>query len=101
MDTIKKGFYYHYKHDPSGEINNYAEEVMGTALHTEEGKLLVIYRPLYKSDFLGSADYFARPAEMFLEIVEKNCEKFSRFKLITDEKVIAKLRTIKDGLYKE
>ncbi len=32
----EKGFYYHYKHDPKGEVNNYAYEVMGVGSHTEE-----------------------------------------------------------------
>lgn len=32
----EKGFYYHYKHDPKGEFNNYAYEVVGLGLHTED-----------------------------------------------------------------
>lgn len=31
----EKGYYYHYKHDSEGEINNYAYEVIGVGLHSE------------------------------------------------------------------
>ncbi len=31
-----KGFYYHYKHDPNGLVNNYAYEVLNIGHHTEE-----------------------------------------------------------------
>lgn len=30
------GFYYHYKHDPTGSVNNYAYEVVGVGFHTED-----------------------------------------------------------------
>jgi hypothetical protein len=48
------GFYYHYKHDPNGSVNNYAYEVLGIGHHTEdscrpEDEYLVVYRPLYEA----------------------------------------------------
>ena len=50
---IEKGFYYHYKHDTQGAVNNYAYEVMGIGHHTEieglEPSAMVLYRPLYES----------------------------------------------------
>jgi len=30
----EKAFHYHYKHDPKGEVNNYAYEVIGVGIHT-------------------------------------------------------------------
>jgi hypothetical protein len=95
MQTPEKGFYYHYKHDPNGPINVYAYEVIGTAFHTEEeGVYLVIYRPLYENDFLGPADFCARPLKMFLENVEK-AGGVPRFSRITDAKIISELQRIK------
>ena len=32
----EKGFYYHYKHDPAGPMNNYAYELVGIGIHSEE-----------------------------------------------------------------
>jgi hypothetical protein len=29
-------FYYHYKHDPSISVNNYAYEVIGVGMHSED-----------------------------------------------------------------
>lgn len=44
------GFYYHYKHDASGDVYNYAYEVVGVGAHTEEDDVFfVVYRPLYKT----------------------------------------------------
>ena len=30
------GFYYHYKHDPDGPLNNYAYYIYGVGHHTED-----------------------------------------------------------------
>ena len=30
------GFYYHYKHNPNGPVNDYAYEVVGVGFHTED-----------------------------------------------------------------
>lgn len=95
----KKGFYYHYKHDPSGAINNFAYEVLGTAKHTEDNTLTVIYRPLYRSEHIEKADFYSRPLSMFMENVTINSRSIPRFSLITDEKIISKLDKIKLDLY--
>ena len=74
----EKGFYYHYKHDPSGPINNYAYEIVGVGCHTEddcrpEDENLVVYRPLYESTVYKAGKLFdIRPLEMFVESVTKN-----------------------------
>lgn len=95
----KKGFYYHYKHDPKKDFNNYAYEVIGVALHSEERNYTVLYRPLYQNTFLIPANYVARPLEMFMEQVEIGGEVVSRFRLITDKETIEKLEKIKRELY--
>ena len=95
----EKGFYYHFKHDLLGSLENYAYEVMGVARHSEDGSYLVIYRPLYKNTYPDAADYSARPLEMFMEEVARDGKTFSRFKKITDAVVIAQLEIIKDNMY--
>lgn len=94
-----KGFYYHYKHDNSQGINNYAYEVMGTALHTEERTKAVIYRPIYANTFLQGMDFCSRPYEMFMQSVEKDGISIPRFKKIDDPAVIAQLQKIRDEMY--
>ena len=46
------GFYYHFKHDPDGPVNNYAYYIYGVGHHTEndcrpEDAFMQVYRPLY------------------------------------------------------
>jgi len=99
MQTPEKGFYYHYKHDPNGPFNNYAYEVLGTSLHTEERTHSVVYRPLYENTFLDRLDFSNRPLEMFLNSVEKEGKTTSRFTKITNEETIALLTKIRDEMY--
>ena len=59
----EKGFYYHYKHDPEGEVNNYAYEVIGVGIHTEEDcrpedSSMVVYRPLYNANIFEVGIFF-------------------------------------------
>lgn len=104
---ITKGFYYHYKHDPSGEVNNYAYEVLGVGYHTEKeevspDKYVVVYRALYESGSYVDGKMFAiRPYGMFTEQVEVKGVSVPRFRLITDEAVIEELRKIRDKMYLE
>ena len=99
METPTKGFYYHYKHDDQISVNNYAYEVLGVALHTEDRTYTVIYRPLYENKFLEGADFCARPLSMFLESVTKNDVTTPRFTLITDSAILAELAKIKSLMY--
>ncbi|MBP6883910.1 MAG: DUF1653 domain-containing protein [Candidatus Pacebacteria bacterium] len=96
-----KGFYYHYKHDTSGTINNYAYEVVGVGCHTEENDtFMVIYRPLYESSVYTAGKLCdLRPLGMFMEDVTKDGKTFPRFKLITDETVLSQLEKIKNQMY--
>jgi hypothetical protein len=101
----EKGFYYHYKHDPLGSINNYAYEVLGVGHHTEEDcrpidMNLVIYRPLYEAPVYKAGFYSdIRPLSMFMENVEKDGKTFERFQKITDIKIISELKKIRDQMY--
>jgi hypothetical protein len=61
MESIRPGIYHHFK-DAAKEY-----EVIGTALHTETEGLMVVYRPLYETEYA----LFVRPLPMFLEVVEK------------------------------
>lgn len=99
----QKGFYYHYKHDQSGLVNNYAYEVIGVGHHTEEdGTFFVIYRPIYKEASVYKAGklFDLRPLESFLEPIEKDGKTFLRFNLIkTDSVVLLELQKIKIEMY--
>ncbi len=105
------GFYYHYKHDPSGLLNNYAYEVVAIGFHTEddarEGEAhFMNYRPLYPdasvykaSQELGIPCMDNRPLLMWMGDVEKEGRTFPRFKKITDPAVIAEPLRIRDEMY--
>ena len=68
-EKIQLGKYEHYKG------NKY--EVIGVAKHSETLEELVVYRALY-----GDNNLWVRPLKMFLEIVEIEGKKVSRFKFI-------------------
>lgn len=101
----QNGFYYHYKHDPSKSVNNYAYEVVGVGVHTEddcrpEDANMVVYRPLYESSVFKAGKLFdLRPLKMWMGKASKDGKMIPRFKKITDRKVIAKLRIIKIRMY--
>lgn len=97
-----KGFYYHYKHNPAGSLNNYAYEVMGVGHHTEgENTYFVVYRPLYEEAFVwkNGKMFDIRPLEMFMELVTKEGKTFPRFQPITDPKVITELEAVRNKMY--
>ncbi len=97
-----KGFYYHYKHDPSGLVNNYAYEVVGIGHHTEQdGVYFVVYRPIYESSvYLEGKLFDIRPVDSFMEPVIKDGKTFPRFTLIkTDSVVLLELQKIKIEMY--
>jgi hypothetical protein len=101
----EKGFYYHYKHDSNGAVNNYAYEVMGVGCHTEddcrpEDANLVVYRPLYESSVYKAGKLFdVRPLGMFMEDVTKDGRTFPRFQRITDAAIIEELKAIQRQMY--
>ena len=73
LPVIKKGV---YRHSKKGHLY----EVLGVALQTETDEPLVIYRPLYDSEY----GLFARPFEMFLEQVEIDGGLKPRFEKIDE-----------------
>ena len=73
LPNIDKG---KYRHNKSGKLY----QVIGMALHTETEEPLVIYRPLYASEF----QFFARPYKMFDEEVEIDGVTMRRFEKVGD-----------------
>jgi hypothetical protein len=65
------GYYYHYKHDPNGPLNNYAYYIYGVSHHTEddcrlEDAFMQVYRPLYDAYVYRHGGMFdLRPLCMF------------------------------------
>jgi len=93
MNIPLTGFYYHFKHDVHGPINMYAYEVLGTARHTErENEFVVIYKPLYKNSFLGNAQFFVRPLELFNKpAIDATGATVQRFTQIKDQGIIERI----------
>ena len=60
-----------YRHTKSGK----RYEIIDVALHTETNEQLVVYRPLYESQY----KLFVRPYAMFVEVVEIGGQLVSRF----------------------
>jgi hypothetical protein len=98
------GFYYHYKHDPAVDINNYAYEVMGIGHHTEikglEESAMVMYRPLYDASVYKIGKHWdLRPLTMFTEDVILGRKIVPRFKKIQDKKILTELAAIRNKMY--
>lgn len=107
MHPEKGSFYYHYKHDPAGAVNNYAYEVINIGHHTEIDGLdeskMVIYAPLYSEAgvYKVGKHFDVRPYTMFVEPVTKDGKEFPRFAKITDQAIIDQLIAIRNELYKD
>ncbi len=104
MNKLEPGFYYHYKHDPTKDVGNYAYEVLNIAHHTEmedfDEAAMVVYRPLYEAKVYTAGKHWdVRPLNMFMENVIKDGKEFPRFVKITDIEVIKKLQQIRDRMY--
>ena len=67
------GIYQHYKRGST-------YEVIGIARHSETDQELVIYKSLYEDANFPIGTLWARPAEMFLEVIESNGEVIRRFR---------------------
>lgn len=70
--SIKPGIYKHYK--------GKEYKVIGAAKHSETLEDLVLYEPLYES----ISKYWVRPLAMFLEEVEVDGKKVTRFTFIKE-----------------
>ena len=102
------GYYYHFKHDPSGPVNNYAYYIYGVGHHTEddcraEDAFMQVYRPLYEKAYAYQHGglFDLRPLHMFFEAAERDGNKVRRFTKIDDPGVVAQLAAIKARLYPE
>ncbi|MGH7046258.1 MAG: DUF1653 domain-containing protein [Stellaceae bacterium] len=100
------GYYYHFKHDPTGPPNNYAYYIYGVGHHTEEDcraedAFMQIYRPLYEEAYAyrNGGLFDLRPLQMFFTPAELHGKKVPRFTLITDPRLIAQLEAIKARMY--
>ena len=100
------GYYYHFKHDPSGPLNNYAYYIYGVGHHTEDNcpeadAFMQVYRPLYENSYAyrNGGLFDLRPLRMFYEPAIKDGQQVERFTRITDSKVISELRAIKERMY--
>lgn len=99
------GYYYHYKHDPDGAVNNYAYRIHGVGHHTEDDcrpmdQHMLVYRPLYNAFVYQNGKMFdLRPLHMFYEKAEWKGKLVERFTKITDPAVIAELKEIESEMY--
>ena len=66
------GYYYHFKYDPDGPLNNYAYYIYGVGHHTEddcrtEDAFMQVYRPLYEGAYAyrNGGLFDLRPLHMF------------------------------------
>ena len=74
VKRIPNGRYRHFK----GKFY----EVIGIARHSETEEPMVVYRALY-----GEGGIWVRPADMWVETVERDGKPFQRFEKITEEVV--------------
>ena len=102
------GYYYHFKHDPNGKVNNYAYYIYGVGHHTEADcreadVFMQVYRPLYEESYAyrNGGLYDLRPLHMFYDPAERDGRQVPRFTRITDPAVVAQLSTIKSRMYPE
>ena len=101
------GYYYHFKHDPNGPVNNYAYYIYGVGHHTEEDcrpedAFMQVYRPLYEAYASRHGGLFdLRPLHMFYEPAMLHGKQVARFSKITDPDLIARLQAIKARMYPE
>ena len=84
------GYYYHYKHDPNGPLNNYAYYIYGVGHHTEddcrpEDAFMQVYRPLYETAYAyrNGGMFDLRPLYMFHKPAIVNGVEVPRFTKIT------------------
>ncbi len=103
----KAGYYYHYKHDPAGAVNNYAYYICGVGHHTEdncrpEDRYMQVYKPLYDSFVYKNGKLFdLRPLHMFYEPAEWKGKTVPRFVKIEDPEVLKQLKAIRREMYPE
>ncbi len=100
------GYYYHFKHDPHGPVNNYAYYIYGVGHHTEddcraEDAFMQVYRPLYEDSYAyrNGGLFDLRPVSMFFKPAERDGKPVPRFTRIVDPDILRQLTAIKERLY--
>lgn len=100
------GYYYHFKHDPAGPLNNYAYYIYGVGHHTEddcrtEDSFMQVYRPLYEDSYAyrNGGLFDLRPLYMFYKPAIREGREVPRFTKITAPGVIVELQAIKARMY--
>ncbi len=96
MKFIHPGFYYHYKHDANGPVNNYAYEVLGISVNRDTKEFDVVYRPLYDDPDLKAlgAEFYQKPLEEFTSYTIVDTKDVQRYCRIEDPEVIKQLNHI-------
>lgn len=108
-DLPEPGFYYHYKHDPAGPLNNYAYEVLGVGCDTEGDwetpeAYMVIYRPLYEESpsYRAGRLWYLRPVGMFMDDVQKDdAPPMPRFHRVMNPEILAEFTKLRKEMYGE
>jgi hypothetical protein len=104
-DLPAKGFYYHFKHDPDGPVNNYAYEVIGVGIHTEDDcdpndAVMVGCIPLYDCPLADQLHLFQnRPLASWMKEASVGGAKVPRYTRIIDPNIIAQLKRIRAEIY--
>ena len=100
------GYYYHFKHDSDGPLNNYAYYIYDVAHHTEddcraEDAFMQLYRPLYENSYAyrNGSLFDLRPLYMFCKPATWKGREVPRLMKITDPAVIAELQAMKTRMY--
>jgi hypothetical protein len=100
------GFYYHFKHDPDGAVNNYAYYIYGVGHHTEDDSrvevaFMQVYRPLYERAYAyrHGGLFDLRPLHMFYKPATWKGKEVPRFTRILDPAVLEQLEAIKARMY--
>lgn len=100
------GFYYHFKHEDSKGLKDYAYEILNIGHHTEidglEESAMVVYRPLYEDAGVYKAGkaWDVRPLKKFMEPAIKDGQTVPRFSKINDEQIIRVLTMVRGMMYK-
>lgn len=100
----ERGFYYSYKHDPSGPIYNNAYYVsfVGFLSKKQGGDAQVVYWPLDKEAPVYKAvkGVDLKSIEEWFEEKEKDGIKVPGYELIADEEIIEKLVKIRNEMFR-
>lgn len=103
------GFYYHFKHDPKGEINNGVYEFVDLKYDSLDEEWKAVYRSLSADDKLYQLGHFeyTQPLKRFLGEVEvrvgkgKKTKMVPRFTKIEDRRIIGILQGLRSVMYEK